>query len=101
MKTPNEIKDEVAKSHGLKDWEEVIGRSFSTLRVHLENEAMEAYAQQFREGEKKPIWTDYLLNGFKWYRKWRKGTWYKHQFTNVPFSYQLHLQELGGLCMVK
>lgn len=27
-------------------------------------------------------WLDYLkLNRFKWYRKWRKGTWYKHQFT--------------------
>lgn len=30
----------------------------------------------------KPIWTDYYLNGFKWYRKWRKCTWHKHQFTN-------------------
>ena len=30
----------------------------------------------------KPIWTDYHLNGFKWYRKWRKCKWYKHQFTN-------------------
>ena len=30
----------------------------------------------------KPIWTDYHLNGFKWYRKCRKQTWYKHQFTN-------------------
>lgn len=29
-----------------------------------------------------PIWTDYHLNGFKWYRKWRKCKWYKHQFTN-------------------
>ena len=27
-------------------------------------------------------WLDYLwLNRFQWYRKWRKGTWYKHQFT--------------------
>jgi len=31
---------------------------------------------------KKPIWTDYHLNGFKFYRKWRKTNWYKHQFTN-------------------
>ncbi len=30
---------------------------------------------------KKPIWTDYHLNKYKWYRKLRKGTWYKHQFT--------------------
>lgn len=30
----------------------------------------------------KLIWTDYYLNNFKWYRKWRKTTWYKHQFTN-------------------
>jgi len=30
----------------------------------------------------KPIFTDYYLNEFKWYRKLRKCTWYKHQFTN-------------------
>ena len=32
--------------------------------------------------KQKPIWTDYLLNRFRWYRKWRKCTWYKHQFTS-------------------
>ena len=32
--------------------------------------------------KKKPIWTDYYLNRFSYYRKWRKTTWYKHQFTN-------------------
>ena len=26
--------------------------------------------------------SNYYLNRFKWYRKWRKCTWYKHQFTN-------------------
>ena len=31
--------------------------------------------------KKKPIWTDYYLNKHKWYRKWRKCTWYKHEFT--------------------
>ena len=31
--------------------------------------------------KKKPIWTDYYLNKYKWYRKWRKCTWYKHEFT--------------------
>ena len=30
----------------------------------------------------KPIWSDYYLSRFKWYRKWRKKTWYKHQFAN-------------------
>jgi hypothetical protein len=32
--------------------------------------------------KQKPICTDYLLNRFKWYRKWRKCTWHKHQFTS-------------------
>jgi hypothetical protein len=31
--------------------------------------------------KKKTIWTDYYLNKYKWYRKWRKCTWYKHEFT--------------------
>lgn len=26
-------------------------------------------------------WLDVYLGKFKWYRKMRKGTWYKHQFT--------------------
>ena len=30
----------------------------------------------------KPIWSDYYLNKYRWYRKCRKQTWYKHQFTN-------------------
>ena len=30
----------------------------------------------------KPIWSDYYLNRFKWYRKRRNCTWYKHEFTN-------------------
>jgi len=29
----------------------------------------------------KKIFTDYYLNGFRWYRKCRKVNWYKHQFT--------------------
>jgi hypothetical protein len=32
-------------------------------------------------------WLDYLwLNRFQWYRKWRKGSWYKHKFTNDAFE---------------
>jgi len=31
--------------------------------------------------KQKPIWTDYYLNDFKWYRKYRKLTWYQHEFT--------------------
>ena len=23
-----------------------------------------------------------MLDNFKWYRKWRGGIWYKHQFTS-------------------
>jgi hypothetical protein len=34
-----------------------------------------------QSSEKKPIWTDYYLNKYKWYRKRRKCTWYKHEFT--------------------
>lgn len=29
----------------------------------------------------KPVYLDYYLNGFRIYRKLRKGIWYKHQFT--------------------
>lgn len=29
----------------------------------------------------KQIWLDVYLCKFQWYRKSRKGTWYKHQFT--------------------
>ena len=58
MKTPNEIKDEVAKSHGWNDWAHVLYQSdvigVSNFEA-LENEAMEAYAQQFREGDKKGV----------------------------------------------
>ena len=32
--------------------------------------------------KKKSILTDYYLNCFRFYRKWRKTTWFKHQFTN-------------------
>ena len=31
--------------------------------------------------KQKPIWSDYYLNKYRWYRKCRKQTWYKHQFT--------------------
>ena len=37
--------------------------------------------RQCARASQKPIWLDYYLNRFKWYRKWRKQTWYKHQFT--------------------
>ena len=29
----------------------------------------------------KQTWLDDYFGKFKWYRKVRKGTWYKHQFT--------------------
>ncbi len=32
-------------------------------------------------GRQKQTWLDVYLGGFKWYRKLRKGTWYKHSFT--------------------
>jgi len=32
--------------------------------------------------KQKPIWTDYYLSNFKWYRRYRKLKWYKHQFTD-------------------
>ena len=28
---------------------------------------------------------DYYLSNFKWYRKYRKCTWYKHEFTQDAF----------------
>ena len=31
--------------------------------------------------KQKTTWADVYLNGFKQYRKWRKGNWYKHQNT--------------------
>ena len=31
--------------------------------------------------KQRPIWTVYYLSYFKWYRKYRKLKWYKHQFT--------------------
>jgi hypothetical protein len=56
MKTPNEIKDEVAKSHGWDNW-----ILMATYKTHKElsvitNEAMEAYAQQFREVGDSEYW---------------------------------------------
>ena len=41
--------------------------------------------------KKKPVKMDYYLSRFKWYRKFRKCTWYKHQFTNdaLQLSYNL------------
>lgn len=29
----------------------------------------------------KQTWLDTYLGDFKWYRKLKKGNWYKHQFT--------------------
>lgn len=37
----------------------------------------------------KPITTDYYLNKFRWYRKWRKLTWYKHKFTSDALELSL------------
>jgi hypothetical protein len=31
--------------------------------------------------KQKQTWIDTYLGGYKWYRKLRKGYWYKHQFT--------------------
>ena len=47
MNTPNEIKDEVAKSHGWDSWDDIWTFGFKAAKIKaLENEAMEAYAQQ-------------------------------------------------------
>ena len=51
MKTPNEIKDEVAKSHGYDSWDDLLDCvevkiTRRPVLIQLENEAMEAYAQQ-------------------------------------------------------
>jgi hypothetical protein len=29
----------------------------------------------------KPTWLDFYLSKYKWYRKMKKGNWFKHQFT--------------------
>ena len=42
---------------------------------------------------KKPIWSDYYLNSFKWYRKLRKCTWYQHEFT--PDALELSATFIG------
>ena len=59
MKTPDEIKDEVAKSHGYDSWDDLLDCVPFAIGIKafcdLENEAMEAYAQQFREGDKKGV----------------------------------------------
>lgn len=34
-----------------------------------------------KKNKQNPVWTDYYLNSYKWYRKYRKCDWYKHQFT--------------------
>ena len=31
--------------------------------------------------QQRPKYFDYWLKGFKWYRKWSGGVWYKHRFT--------------------
>lgn len=33
------------------------------------------------ETNQMPIYIDYYLSNYKWYRKLRKKTWYKHEFT--------------------
>ena len=50
--------------------EEYASQQTSTLRKEIEG-LTRAYNQC----------SDVYLGGFKWYRKLRKGTWYKHSFT--------------------
>lgn len=33
-----------------------------------------------------------MLSSFKWYRKWRKCTWYKHQFTRDALQLSVTFQ---------
>lgn len=49
MKTPNEIKDEVAKSHGWDNW--ILMATYKTHKelASITNEAMDIYADQFKE----------------------------------------------------
>jgi hypothetical protein len=35
-------------------------------------------------------WLDYYLSKYKWYRKWRKGYWYKHKFTTDALQLSLN-----------
>lgn len=39
--------------------------------------------------EKRPIFTDYYLSNFKWYRKLRKGKWHQHKFTKDAIELSL------------
>jgi hypothetical protein len=38
-----------------------------------------------------PTWIDVYLSCFKWYRKYKKGVWYKHQFTNDALDLSVNL----------
>lgn len=35
---------------------------------------------------------DYYFQNYKLYRKWRKGTWHKHQFTNDALELSITFQ---------
>jgi len=39
----------------------------------------------------KQTWIDTYLGKYKWYRKLRKGIWYKHRFTQ--FGHQLRFKD--------
>lgn len=42
--------------------------------------------------KQKPVYFDYYFNNYKWYRKWRKGVWYKHKFTNDALDLSITFQ---------
>jgi len=42
--------------------------------------------------KQKQRWLDVYLGRFIWYRKLRKGYWYKHQFTNDALELSLSFQ---------
>lgn len=42
------------------------------------------------ENKQKTILIDYYFSRFKLYRKWRKCTWYKHQFTKEALELSIN-----------
>ena len=56
-------------------------REIKTTNINKQKQCDIHVVSSSMDIKKKPIWTDYYLNKYKWYRKWRKCTWYKHEFT--------------------
>ena len=50
----------------------------------------------------KQTWIDTYLANYKWYRKLRKGTWYKRRFNDIAYdlrlkSYSDYFTRYGGI----